>query len=85
MEEADGSITLALNEIDLVENGINENEARAKLANAILEYAQDYYNDFAYWGSAPNRRSHIPYVFKALFIGDTRKIGENIRCLVGKT
>ena len=84
MTEEDGSITLALNEIDLVENGKDEKDARKKLASAILEYAEDYYSDFSYWGSAPNRKSHIPYVFKALFIGDIQKIGESIRCQVGK-
>ena len=84
MTEEDGSITLALNEIDLVENGKDEKDARKKLASAILEYAEDYYSDFSYWGSAPNRKSHIPYVFKALFIGDIQKIGESIRCQAGK-
>ena len=43
MAEEDGSITLALNEIDLVENGKDEKDARKKLASAILEYAEDYY------------------------------------------
>lgn len=84
MEEEDGSVTLALNEIDLVENGKDERDARSKLASSILEYAEDYYSDFSYWGSAPNRKSHIPYVFKALFIGDIQKIGESIRCQAGK-
>ena len=84
MSEKDGSVTLALNEIDLVENGTDENDARKKLAASILEYAEDYYNDFSYWGSAPNRRAHIPYVFKALFIGDVQKIGDSIRCQAGK-
>jgi hypothetical protein len=85
MDEEDGSVTLALNELDLVENGRDENDARSKLAAAILEYAEDYYSDFSYWGSAPNRRSHIPYVFQALFIGDAQKIGESIRCQAEKT
>ena len=85
MDEEDGSVTLSLNELDLVENGKDENDARSKLAAAILEYAEDYYSDFSYWGSAPNRRSHIPYVFKALFIGDAQKIGESILCQAGKT
>lgn len=84
MEEEDGSVTLSLNEIDLVENGRDERDARSKLASSILEYAEDYYSDFSYWGSAPNRKSHIPYVFKALFIGDIQKIGESIRCQAGK-
>ena len=81
LDEEDGSVTLALNEIDLVENGTDESDARARLAAAILEYAEDYYSDFSYWGSAPNRASHIPYVFKALFIGDVQKIGESIKCI----
>ena len=84
MDEEDGSVTLALNEIDLVENGKDENDARSKLASSILEYAEDYYSDFTYWGSAPNRKPHIPYVFKALFMGDIQKIGESIRCQTGK-
>ncbi|MBQ6503728.1 MAG: hypothetical protein IJI57_07430 [Flexilinea sp.] len=84
MEEEDGSITLALNEIDLVENGKDEDDARSKLASSILEYAEDYYVDFSYWGSAPNRKSHIPYVFKALFMGDAQKIGDSIQCQAGK-
>ena len=83
MDEEDGSVTLALNELDLVENGQDEMDARLKLAAAILEYAEDYYSDFSYWGSAPNRRSHIPYVFKALFIRDIQKIGESIQCQAG--
>lgn len=84
LDEEDGSVTLALNEIDLVENGKDEKEARSKLASSILEYAEDYYSDFTFWGSAPNRKSHIPYVFKALFIGDIQKIGESIQCQAGK-
>ena len=84
MDEEDGSVTLALNELDLVENGKDENDARMKLADAILEYAEDFYADFSYWGSAPNRKAHIPFVFKALFIDNTQKIGESIKCQAGK-
>lgn len=84
LEGDDGSVTLALNEIDLAENDADEDDTRLRLASAILEYAEDYYSDFSYWGSAPNRKSHIPYVFKALFIGDVQKIGESIQCQAGK-
>ena len=80
MAEEDGSVTLALNELDLVENGFDEHDARMKLAASIIEYAEDYYADFPYWSSARNRKSHIPYVFKALFIGDAQRIAEAIRC-----
>ena len=82
--EDDGSVTLSLNEIDLVENAPTENEAISTLANAILDYAVDFYNEFHLWASAPNKKSEIPYVFKALILDDTTKIGECIRCQVGE-
>ena len=83
MVEEDGSVTLELNEIDLVENGKDEAEARKKLAAAIMKYSKDFCNDFSYWSSAPNRKVHLPYVFKAIAIGDVQKIGESIKCQAG--
>ncbi len=56
--------------IDLVENGRTEEEARLKMANALLEYANECYHNYAYYSKDPNRRSHIPYIFKALIIDD---------------
>ena len=77
--EDDGSVTLSLNEIDLVENGKNKDEALFNMAKSILEYSEDYYNDFPYW-AVGNRKAHIPYVFKALIINNVEKIGELITC-----
>jgi hypothetical protein len=82
--EKDGSVTLSLNEIDLVENAASEKEAKLKLAESILEYAQDYYKEFNYWSSSPNRKVHIPYVFKALVLDDINKIGDLIECQSGR-
>lgn len=81
--EDDGSVTLSLIEIDLVENGDTMENAKAKLAAAILEYSEDFYLDFNYWSAAPNRAKHIPYVFKALIANDPKEIGEWIQCQVG--
>ena len=82
--EKDGSVTLSLNEIDLIENGRDESAARLALAGAILEYAMDYYNDYDLYSHAPNRKKHIPYVFKALIMDSPEKIGESIICQDGK-
>ena len=82
--EDDGSVTLSLDEIDLVENGVDEHEAHLKLAKAILEYAEDYYKDFSYW-SRGNRKAHLPYVFKALILNDVEKIGGLIECRRGES
>ncbi len=82
--EPDGSVTLALIEIDLVENASDETRARALLAASILEYSEEYYKNYAYWSTAPNRKAHIPYIFKALIMDDVQKLGECITCRDGK-
>ena len=81
--EDDGSVTISLDEFDLAENSANEQEAQLKPAEAILEYAKDYYNDFAYWARG-NRKAHLPYVFKALILNDALKIGDLIQCRHGE-
>ncbi len=83
-QEEDGSITLSLNEIDLLENAKTEKEARELLGKSILSYAEDFYNEFTLWSIAPNRKSHIPYVLKALIIDNAGKIGDSIECQAGK-
>jgi len=81
--EDDGTVTASLHEIDLAETGIDEKDVKVKLAESILDYANDYYEDFSYW-SRGNRKAHIPYVFKALMLGDVEKIGEAITCRLGE-
>lgn len=83
--EDDGSVTLSLNEIDLAENADTEESAKRKLAQSIIEYAEDFYNEFNTWSAAPNRKKHIPLVFKALTIDDVDKIGELIQCQNGES
>lgn len=82
--EDDGSITLSLKELDLVENAPTEVDAKKMLGASVLAYAEDFYDEFSLWSAAPNRKSHIPYVLKALIINDASKIGDAIRCQVGK-
>ncbi len=82
--EDDGSVTLSLNEIDLIENGKNEEEARLNLGRSILEYSLDYYDEYELYSHSPNRKKHIPYIFKALIIDDPQKIGDMLQCQDGK-
>lgn len=84
-KEEDNTVTISLNEIDLVENAETEELAKQQLAESIIEYAEDYYNDFAYWSSASNRVEHMPYVIKALILNDAQQIGEQIVCQNGKS
>ncbi|MCM1244749.1 MAG: hypothetical protein NC293_03790 [Roseburia sp.] len=82
--EDDGTITLSLNEIDLIENGVDEKEACLNMGKAILQYSLDYYNEYEMYSKSPNRKKHIPYIFKALIIDDPQKIGDMLQCQDGK-
>ena len=83
--EDDGSVTLGLNEIDLIENADSESGAHLALSKSILEYAEDYFREFSLWSAAPNRKGHVPYILKALILDDPEKIGELITiCQDGK-
>lgn len=82
--ESDGSITLSMNEIDIVENGKTMEEARLMLGTSLLEYATDYYEDYELYSHSPNRKKHIPYVFRALIMDDPFQIGEAFICQDGK-
>ena len=82
--EDDGTITLGLVEIDLAENGSDKQDAVRKLAQSILDYAEDYYREFRLWYSAPNRKAHLPYVIKALILNDVDALGGLITCHPGK-
>jgi len=65
-KEDDGSITLSLNEIDIVSNGKDMEEVLLNTANDLKDYAEEYYNEFEYWYAAPNRKPHLPYVLNVL-------------------
>ncbi|MDR1930430.1 MAG: hypothetical protein LBQ44_07350 [Treponema sp.] len=81
--ETDGSVTLSLNEIDLIENGDTETNARLAMGRAILDYAEEYFNEFRFWNAAPNRKKHLPYILKALIINDAKTLGDMLVCQVG--
>jgi hypothetical protein len=82
--EEDGTVTLSLNEIDLIENGTTEQQAREALGVSILEYSTEFYNHYELYSKSMNRKGHIPYIFKALIMDDAKKIGESIQCQDGK-
>ena len=78
--EDDGSITLSLEEIDLVVNAGTDEAAKDALVSDLREYADDYYENYAAWSVAPNRKDHLPYVIKVLATEDKTLIGAMIVC-----
>ncbi len=76
--ESDGSVTLSLNEIDIVENAPTQEDAISALKLSIIEYAKDFYEEFEVWYTASNRKKHVPYVLKALLCDDIKELELNI-------
>jgi len=70
----DDMIVGTLDGFDIVVYGESEQEVIHKLAEGLLEYAQDYVNDFKLFYNAPNRRSHYPYVLKTLLASSIDEI-----------
>lgn len=84
-KEDDNTVTISLNEIDLVANGKNEDEALNSLISDLIEYAEDFYNNFHYWYSAPNRKEHLPYVLNILLQNDLEGVKSLIKCQHGES
>jgi hypothetical protein len=74
MPEDDKSITLSLEEIDLVVNGSDLDTAKTKMVAELISYSQDYFNDFQLYFNAPNRKNHFPYVLKVSLLDDIQDV-----------
>ena len=78
ISEEDGSITATLDGFDLVINAANQEEATTKLAEEIIEYAVEYYDQFQLYFSSNNRKQHFPYVLRVLLAEDLDEVKELI-------
>lgn len=84
LEEDDGSISGVIEELNLMANAGNEETLLDVLALDALLYADDYYREFSYWHSAPNRIAHLPLIMAIISKEDTDGVKELFRCQVGK-
>lgn len=79
-EEEDGSFSGSLIPMeDIVVFGDTLEDMIEDAAIQLIEYAQDYYNDFAKYHNAPNRRSHLPYILNVLSQDDIDGVKDLIR------
>lgn len=85
MPEDDGSVSGVIEELDLTANSSDEEKVVQELAKEAFEYANEYYDDFSYWHSAPNRRGHLATVL-ALLVCDPHNVAKELFiCQVGKS
>ncbi|MEG6512399.1 hypothetical protein V6C32_10795 [Desulforamulus ruminis] len=69
-EEDDGSVTATLGDFDFVVNEKDQEAAIKALAEELVEYAKEYYDDFQLYFYSLNRQSHFPYVVAVLMEED---------------
>lgn len=64
--EEDGSVTLRLKELDLEQNAPDEERGASLLAEKMLAYAEEYYENFIGWGADEDAKNRLRYVLKIL-------------------
>jgi uncharacterized protein YbcC (UPF0753/DUF2309 family) len=69
-QEDDGSYTGVFKEIDLVANAEDMDTLEHELAKELIDYSEDYFDDFRFYYESSNRKSHFPYVFRAYLLSD---------------
>ena len=79
MQEDDGSVTLALDSLELYANNSTLDLATKDLIEDLKIYAQDYLDRSQLFFHSPNRKPHFPYVLKILLCDND----EEIRKLLG--
>lgn len=64
LPEDDGSITIAIDGLDIVVNAPTRSEAIEELVQELKIYAEDYRDNLNLFLNAPNRKAHFPYVLR---------------------
>lgn len=65
-KEEDGTFTGSVEEIDLVGNASSVEELIELMSYDLIEYADEYMDNFDMYYRAPNRRVHFPFVYKVI-------------------
>lgn len=76
MLEPDGSITLALDALEIVANGATRDEAITEAVADGIEYAQEYLSpeNAAFYLRAPNRCDHFSLVLRIGLCGSEAEV-----------
>ena len=82
--DKDGSIVISSNDMDIISTGKNAKEALSNFTNDLIEYAQEFYDEFEFWSSAPNRAKHIPMILKILTADNSQEVEDMLVCQNGQ-
>jgi uncharacterized protein YbcC (UPF0753/DUF2309 family) len=65
-KETDGSFSGSLKELDILANAASLEALKTEIAKELIEYAQEYMDEFDKYYGAPNRKPHFPYIMRVL-------------------
>jgi hypothetical protein len=74
LPEKDGSVTAAINELDIAVNKPTLEEAVNELVKELKIYAQEYIDRLQLFLNAPNRKGHFPYVLRVLLCENDQEV-----------
>lgn len=74
LPEDDGTVTLALDVLDMAVNAATIEEAKQELTADLIDYARDYVERAVLFLASPNRRHHFPHVLRILLCEDAAEV-----------
>ncbi len=61
--------------------GVSTTGAKGSLAKELIDYAEEYINDFRFYYNSPNRKNHFPYIYRVLLASDDlEKVKQMFSC-----
>ena len=74
LPEEDGSVTLAVDALEIAVNGVNREAAAQELIRELKLYAEEYLRRINLFVHAPNRRAHLPFVLRIMLADNDDEI-----------
>lgn|SRR5690625_219475 len=84
LTEEDGTVTATIDNFDIVENGDNKEEALELVVDELIEYANEYQDNFNLYFNSPNRRKQFPYIMNILVQNDSEDVKGLVQCPAGE-
>jgi antitoxin YefM len=80
LPEDNGSVTIAVDELDIAVNGATRDQALQELVQELKVYAEDYVARLPLFLNSPNRRPHLPFILRVQLADNDAEILEMV-CL----
>ena len=74
LPEENGSVTIAVDALEIAVNGDTREEAVQELLAELKRYAADYMERIQLFVNAPNRRAHLPFVLRIILADNDDEI-----------